>query len=106
MLFHLDEAAKILQAYANTPAIALYSHILWDGYYRPGTEELIALFDTLEQAQAFVKICRSDEPQVKEGYLRCFKQGTLLYSYVGWSNAPYYRIALPWLDYTGIPRNP
>lgn len=101
----MDELSAALQRYATEPAVALYAHPL-GGSCRRGDEELIALFDTLGGAKSFVEACRAEKPlKVEEGWLRGFKKGTVLYHFIGWGDDLIYKMACPWLDYSGVPRN-
>ncbi len=98
------ELREKLDEYKKNPAIALYAYELKIGYNRPGDEDLIAIFDSLELAKEYVDSCRLEKPQVMDGCLRHFRPDTRMYRYSDLGGLKYLP-ANPFWDYIGVPRN-
>lgn len=107
-LFNFQEVLK--DWVRNPRAWLLQANPVWGS---TETVNRIALFDTKEQAEAYVKaseLPKSEDPDANktdDGYWRTYRPDSLLFDYnpTAWDMSMIVP-AIPWRDYAGVERNP
>lgn len=114
-LFDFQE--NVLTDWMRSPrAWVLVANPVWGS---TETENRIALFDTKELAEAYIKaselpkVANPDDNKTADGYWRTYRSDSLLFDYnpTAW-RGPMVRPAIPWHDYNGdictppVQRNP
>jgi len=100
----------LLERLRSPMAWLLKANPVWGSYE---TVNRIALFDTLEQAEAYLQASKLPEPATpgsnttEDGYSRSFRPDSLLFDYNDEKGArPMIVPAILWHDYQGVLQNP